>query len=423
MEVPAGMPLRQMVDAVLFVALSCMAACSGNDPSVPAVSELAIVHGEPSLADDAVVGVVAGSSVVCSGVFIGRRVVLTAAHCLPHGPTRVFFGSAQQHGGHYIDIVRAAPHPDYGSGLSERDVAALLLAEDPRQVVPLPLLATAIDATWKGTTVRLVGFGSTTSEPTLTARKRAGTAMIAAMNSSVFRHEASPAMACFGDSGGPALATRDGVEQVVGIASGGDERCESFGLHVRIDVIREFVDSFPVPTREPGERCSAGASCTTGMCVEPTSLGAFRYCSEHCSHDSDCPTGMTCLVDEAGERLCRHALPSLGGLAHTCELPDDCASGTCEASAAAGVQVCTLRCFSGNAVTCPEGFECKPSAGESEQEACFLRAPEVDAAGCRVTSPGGSERSPGPTAAFALLLVLKRTAPRWRRTNRKSLYR
>src|SRR5436190_1819679 len=129
----------------------------------PTASSSAVTNSTPTDGDPGVVALLRGGALVCTATLIAPRVLLTAGHCLA--------------------------------------------------------------ASGAGIALRLVGFGRTGATDTSAPRKREGTSLIASLAANDFAFAPSPSQTCEGDSGGPAFATLDGAERVVGVTSSGDPQC------------------------------------------------------------------------------------------------------------------------------------------------------------------------------------------------------
>ncbi len=86
-------------------------------------------------------------------------------------------------------------------------------------VAPVRVLLEAFDKSFIGLEVQLVGFGTAGPGGEHELRKRVGTTTIESYAGDDFRFQPGPSQTCNGDSGGPAFATIDGHEAVVGLAS------------------------------------------------------------------------------------------------------------------------------------------------------------------------------------------------------------
>jgi hypothetical protein len=217
------------VGAMLLAAAGC-----AIDPDLePATARQALVGGEATAGDPAIVALLdAHGGLACTGVLVAADAVVTAAHCLVDTPRpRVFFGAEVGGTGQIVDAVGHTIDPAYRVGEVGSDLGLLVLAE-PSSVAPLPLASPPA----AGTPVRLVGFGADGATDYESAgRKRTGGAHLEAVVADHVRVVPDPAQPCGGDSGAPALAIVDGAEQVVGIVSRGDPDCAAFALLARAD--------------------------------------------------------------------------------------------------------------------------------------------------------------------------------------------
>ncbi|HWN67878.1 MAG TPA: trypsin-like serine protease, partial [Haliangium sp.] len=283
----------------------------------------------------------------CSGVLVAPRLVLTAAHCVldPRlsSSLEVMFGSAvDAPDAAFRQVVHVAVHPEYRSDGDAADLAALIL-DTAAPVAPATLGAEAVDDTWTGTQVRVVGFGQARSTDLVTGVKRSGTAVITDVDAAGFRIEAAPAMSCHGDSGGPVLATRDGVEVVVGVTSTGDPGCALYGDNVRVD---SFRDAFIAPWIEDA------ATWPTSPAADGDALVGLgdMICTADCTGDAQCPDGLVCRPE-----------PGQGGIVNRCALPGlvagqlgpACTSdATCNASEGADDRCVRIRADGPDACLC-----------------------------------------------------------------------
>lgn len=376
--------------------LSAIAALLLLAPRVPAAPR-PITQGQLDEADAGVVGLVAAGRVICSGTLVAPRVVLTAGHCLVSSTvSAVLFGPDLERG-RLVAVVHARIHPDLDATTLRDDLGLLLLAE-PQTVNPWSLLASPLDASFAGKTVRLVGFGQTSPDDAGAARKRQGTATLSSFTADDFELHAAPSLTCGGDSGGPAFVTAGGAEVLAGVISSGDAACAVFSRAVRVDLHRAFVADFIAATAPgaagAGERCYYAAHCASDRCRFPADAPTVGYCAATCRDDGDCASGMVC-----DETECRYRPPSPGALGTTCASYTECDSLLCASGS------CSVVCEPATS-SCPDGFVCRADDEQAELHACFA----VLSGGCAVAAPGA--------AAIPLVLLVL-----WRLTARRTACR
>lgn len=315
-------PSRSSRCALLLCA-SVATGCAPGDTSASVVG-LEIVDGAPS-SDPTVVAVVRrrlsceddAAAVVCSGVLIAPRVVLTVGHCLDdvrvRGELEVYFGDEVGAGGTFVMVAATASDPARDPVTSEHDVALLALERDA-PVAPRAPSAVSVDALAAGTPLRVVGYGGTSPRDSELGVQREGTMTLGEIRATSFDAAPGPAMSCRGDSGGPVFAMIDGTEELVGITVRGDPGCRERAFQVRIDAVLEtFVDPFVASV---GELPAAWPDTAVG----------FDDVGEHeCAGDEECPALMHCTENPTGGSRC--ALPGLGSSSFTAACATDAECG------------------------------------------------------------------------------------------------
>jgi secreted trypsin-like serine protease len=234
-------------------AILALTLCACGSPSGDAGEPLgrvaqAVTNGNDDDGDSEVVVLVQGEGddevATCSGTLIAPLLVVTAAHCFePSAPTGVHFGSTPGDGGPTVAVAEVAAHPSFDAVTYANDIGVVVLAA-AAPVAPTAWRSTPLEASLVGATVRIVGFGVDSSSGDGSRQKRTGTTTVNAEAAESFDFGADPSMTCFGDSGGPAFATIDGQEVLVGVTSTGDPACAAWGRDTRVDAYASFVGAF-----------------------------------------------------------------------------------------------------------------------------------------------------------------------------------
>jgi secreted trypsin-like serine protease len=166
----------------------------------------------------------------CTGVAVGRDLVLTAAHCVLPGADYKLLDSDAARRPLLKDIASVAVHPqfDVNSMLAHRataDVALLKLAEPLPAAMAAATLAARVPTTGGeafivagfGVTVRGDGrTGGTLRAARLVATGRPGSLQLRLMDADT-RNERAGLSACTGDSGAPVF--EDAGHAVIGVVS------------------------------------------------------------------------------------------------------------------------------------------------------------------------------------------------------------
>lgn len=381
--------------ALMLTACCVVFGCNqyqvSRDNSVNASSE-AVTNSSLATSDGAVVGLLAENYVYCTGVLIGPRAVLTAAHCIRAGRPEAIVLEESGQSPRVLPVLGSWPHPRYGSEGPNFDVGMLLTADSG--LAPWVTLPHEPNANiQEGTELRIVGYGQTEISDDSAPRRQQGTAIVTGTSAVTLSLGPFPSLACAGDSGGPVFATVAGGEALVGVVSHGDEACAA-----RTEVVRPEAHfaTFLEPlladiTRSGavfGERCHDADNCASGLCLSPDDAPDFAYCSQPCRSAADCLPGTACEADGTGRRTCRLPLPSPGALGSRCASNLECQEGLCARPDRASPRMCSKLCFADDALTCASGSVCAPSAEDSRVRGCFPKpgAPVRSTAGCAVTS-------------------------------------
>jgi hypothetical protein len=179
--------------------------------------------------------VVSGSS-TCSSVFVGPRVVLTAAHCVEDGGAAIVLDRGRRSSGR-----GHRPPKSLGDDL---DVAVVVL-EKPRVGAPY---ATVGRSVFPGEQVDLFGQGCFDPDTFQSDNRfRRGVSRVAGVAEAEIKiAEPGGAVACFGDSGGPVFRRGGDGEslELVGLISKGDMIDETYATRLGEDRVFGFLASF-----------------------------------------------------------------------------------------------------------------------------------------------------------------------------------
>lgn len=347
------------------LAFAGLAGCQDGAEFAVNVDTKAIVNGDVSVDDTQVVALVYSGKQFCSGTVVGKRTIVTAAHCLPPNvpfalsSIEVFFGTDVASGsGQFRRVVDGIANPAWNADVVAGDVGVLALAQDaPVAAMPMAFLDVTA-AGMLGGEARAIGFGITSADGDGNGTRRTGMVTVNRVDASSIYLQPGPSATCNGDSGGALFFMQDGVEVLGGIHSRSD--CGSAIIAERVDVhTMDFIMPF-IEEHEGASSCGADGMCATG-CADA---------------DPDCP----CVADGICSDVCVHPDADV-------DCSAECAAdGTCNESCASDAD-----CSTEESDVCPEGdASCESSDG-----------------GC---SAGGSASSSWMALALLLLLIRKRRA-------------
>ncbi len=251
--------VRAGIIAVLVVSL---AACSSSDSDDDEGGQLSgdcalkIINGEACPEGEGPIAMLLSEngkgepSSLCSGAFIARNKILTAAHCgqLFLSPTvKVLTGSKS------VRATGIVTHPSYNpisQYAFKYDVGIITLAEEV-DITPLPLLLSRQMSA--GDSIYVYGFGLDEDGKTAVDKDRGNSAERTRMVVSgitqggiVAEYDATHSGACEGDSGGPAIGeSSSGKWGIAGVVSGGTTTtCKDGTIEVFVELDRQVIIDF-----------------------------------------------------------------------------------------------------------------------------------------------------------------------------------
>lgn len=244
---PKKLAVAALAITMLQLGVGCSATRAGDEGDFESESrrDNPIVNGQETSDYPATGMLLSQGQPFCTATVIAPRSVVTAAHCVENqDPSSFTFGL----GPNYMQIdaelkvVAAVTHPQWDSQQLANDIAVVTLAEDA-PVAPIALNK-AMDDSWIGRTVTLVGYGvSDGPSQTGAGIKREVDVTIDQLEATTLHYTTTKGQtACNGDSGGPAYADEGGQLVIAGITSYGDQNCQQFGVYTRVDAFLDFIE-------------------------------------------------------------------------------------------------------------------------------------------------------------------------------------
>jgi uncharacterized protein (TIGR03382 family) len=310
-------------------------ACEVAGPPGPAAVTSPIIGGTSDSGHPAVGAVLMNNS-MCTGTLISPKVVVTAAHCMEQSTPQEFVFGSSINSGTLVPIQYYEQHPQYTTnsyGISQHDIAvAVLLTKS--SVTPMAYRTATMNGT-AGQSITFVGFGENH-----TGYKYKVTTTVGSVESQGFwnyANSSNPKNTCVGDSGGPGIVVADGVEQVAGIVSAGDENCNKDGWNTRVDVNASWLAQM-IAKYDP---TATGPVCGNGKCEAGETTSS---CAKDCKPAPVCGNGVcetgekstTCPADCTPKPYCGDGKCNGTETYDTCDMDCPppagpvCGNGTCE---------------------------------------------------------------------------------------------
>jgi V8-like Glu-specific endopeptidase len=447
--------LKPVLCCAPLALLLLTAGCGGPDPE-PGLELQPIVNGQQDSGHPQVGHLSSGAETLCTATVIGRRTVLTAAHCVTRtGPNNVAFPVLFTLDSFLSPTTasRVTVHPDYLYDIYGADIAVVELAKPISGVQPADLPDKAPRV---GQQVELVGFGITSTDDWKTGGvKRITLNTVASVTQHLVSYNGSTGSVgniCSGDSGGPTFSTVGGKEVLIGVHSTGSRPCGSRGNDVRTDVYRDWiiktakgdvgsdVDTFPPSVTITAPSSNSTVSSSFQVKVTATDKVGVNRVELHIDgvktqtatappyefQLTNVPPGMQFIVALAYDKVGNLGRDTLAvtvvpqtprlGFGSGCSEDADCKGGLCVDNPRTGNGFCSSACGA-----CPAGYSCQ-TAGS--RRACLPAAQDEGAAtggGCSVSPAAASPAASWPPGVLMLLVVLVLGCGAFRRLVRGAL--
>jgi hypothetical protein len=377
--------VRHFLTSVLVVL--CLAQCGeGNELGA---NLAAITNGQPTSGHPSVGYLQIGATGLCTATLVGKRTVITAAHCIKAGEAHVFHIDS----GATYPAATATAHPAWDSVSLANDIAVIQLASEP----PVTPSIIARQAVTGGLKITLIGFGVTADNLQDALVKRIATNSIKDLTATRFSIAGTGGgigNTCLGDSGGPAFASLGGQEVQVGVTSAGLTPCGTLAWDTRVDAYVSWLttasggDLYDADTEQPKVTISAppaGGTVSKSVTVVVSATDNVGVVSVECAVDGQSAGSKTAAPyefaltlaegtrtiralakDKAGNQgeaqitvtVSGTSGPTPGSFGSTCTDNASCQSKLCGLDTATQRRFCTAFCDPTQPSPCPSGASC-----------------------------------------------------------------
>jgi secreted trypsin-like serine protease len=245
--------------SLLVVALALI-GCGTNGGGSTGQASADIIGGTPTTDKPAVVALYAhvpdaGTGTLCTAEVVSPTVVLSAAHCVHPdevGATAKFYVftgtdlTSPTTLGTELPVSEVQWDPQWSPNNLQagHDFSVILLAQ-PTTIAPMAINRTALDSSLQGSTVSIVGYGlSNGFTQTGGGVKRIATTSLDGLSDQFVQTGNGSSGICSGDSGGPVIATMNGVDTIIGVNSFGGLFCLGQSNSTRPDTNLDFISQY-----------------------------------------------------------------------------------------------------------------------------------------------------------------------------------
>lgn len=305
----------------------------------------------------------------CSATLIGRKTLLSAAHCIApdemgRKPTVRVTNLARESAAtdaDWIKVSRQRYHPNYRASVIQNDFSVLELEKIPF-VRPRQINRMNFGPEIVGKIVRVAGYGITKTMGSGAGVKRTLDLKVNDLDPTLLNTGTTNQKGtCNGDSGGPMFYRfPDGIERQVGIHSFHRGDCGR-NAAARVDKGLDFIDQWFIDVEAP--TCSEDALCKTGCVPEDVDClcATDSICNPLCltpGKDADCADSCTA-GNVCSVTACATPDPDCQAIGAPCGVEEHCAGRRCISDAQNPEGYCSKTCSV--ATDCPSGFECSAS--------------------------------------------------------------
>lgn len=302
----------------------------------------------------------------CTGTIIKKDVstgagwVLTAAHCMrgEYKPSVVLQGNNYESSGAIqYSVTGYTSHPNYDSDDSYD--FGIVHIRGTSNSTPTMAIADTDDGLTAGAAVTTIGYGMTDDPSTGLGRGNRERNVVSQIIKELSPRQIAYAFngkgSCHGDSGGPSIVVKGGVETIVGVVSHGltPQDCLGDGADARVSGAIPFLRD---------ELAKIGSTSGTCQSCRDSMYSGESECAltvRNCQNDADCNGLATCLdACESSDRPCMDACQSshLAGV------------GLYLKAAACGCRACSTECAGSS--LCADEPKCGVSFEKSDCTTC-----------------------------------------------------